>query len=79
MNTASPISSPCIDICDMDPNSGLCAGCARSMGEIMQWGMIPETARRRIMAELPQRLDMLGEKAADPAEAKAHIKKVLEQ
>ena len=39
----------------MDPRSGLCAGCGRTLDEIARWGSLTETERRRIMAELPQR------------------------
>jgi predicted Fe-S protein YdhL (DUF1289 family) len=49
------ISSPCTNVCTIDPRSGLCLGCGRTLDEIAQWGSLGETERRRIMAELPQR------------------------
>jgi predicted Fe-S protein YdhL (DUF1289 family) len=56
--TSMPISSPCTKVCTIDPRSGLCRGCGRTLDEIAQWGSLGETERRRIMAELPQRHGM---------------------
>ncbi|MFC3166860.1 DUF1289 domain-containing protein [Paracoccus fontiphilus] len=54
------IDSPCIKVCVIDPASGLCTGCLRSLDEIAAWsGLSPET-RRRIMADLPARRPRLG-------------------
>ena len=51
-----PIASPCNKVCTIDPRSGLCHGCGRTLGEIAQWGSLSESERQRIMAELPQRI-----------------------
>ena len=53
---AMPISSPCTKVCTIDPRSGLCHGCGRTLSEIAQWASLPESERLRIMAELPVRL-----------------------
>jgi predicted Fe-S protein YdhL (DUF1289 family) len=50
-----PISSPCTKVCTIDPRSGLCLGCGRTLAEIAQWGSLSEVERLRIMAELPRR------------------------
>jgi predicted Fe-S protein YdhL (DUF1289 family) len=50
-----PIASPCNKVCTIDPRSGLCHGCGRTLHEIAQWASLSESERRRIMAELPQR------------------------
>jgi predicted Fe-S protein YdhL (DUF1289 family) len=50
-----PISSPCTKVCTVDPRSGLCLGCARTLAEIAQWGSLTEGERLRIMSELPRR------------------------
>lgn len=49
--------SPCINLCQMDPDSGLCLGCHRTIDEIMAWGRMTPAARRQVMAELPARQD----------------------
>jgi predicted Fe-S protein YdhL (DUF1289 family) len=61
------IASPCNKICTIDPASGLCVGCGRSLAEIEAWIGITADERARITAELPQRLIMLRRPAAGGA------------
>ena len=49
------IASPCIKVCIIDPVSGLCSGCGRTLGEIAAWARLDAGERRRSMAELPAR------------------------
>jgi uncharacterized protein len=49
------METPCIKICAIDADSGLCAGCGRTMGEIAQWARLTGDERRRIMADLSNR------------------------
>ena len=49
------IASPCTKVCTIDPRSGLCHGCGRTLDEIARWGSLSDAERSRIMAELPQR------------------------
>jgi uncharacterized protein len=51
------ISSPCIKVCVIDPGSGYCSGCGRSLDEIARWGAMSETQRLDIMRGLPARLE----------------------
>jgi predicted Fe-S protein YdhL (DUF1289 family) len=51
----SEIESPCNKICAIDPVTGLCVGCARTLVEIETWARLAPEQRRRIMAALPQR------------------------
>jgi len=55
-----PIASPCNKVCTIDPRSGLCRGCGRTLSEIAQWGSLADSERQRIMAELPERLGANG-------------------
>jgi predicted Fe-S protein YdhL (DUF1289 family) len=55
MNTRAKIESPCIDVCTIDPVTGVCAGCARTLDEIARWSTLSEAERARIMRELPAR------------------------
>ncbi|MEX0841832.1 MAG: DUF1289 domain-containing protein [Xanthobacteraceae bacterium] len=52
----SAIESPCIKVCVIEPAAGLCLGCGRSLDEIAHWTVFAPEERRRIMADLPQRL-----------------------
>jgi uncharacterized protein len=49
-------SSPCIRVCTLDPETGLCEGCGRTREEIGHWMRLSEEERLRIMAELPERM-----------------------
>jgi len=49
------IESPCIKVCTMDPGSGRCDGCARTLDEIARWTGMSAAERNRIMRELPLR------------------------
>jgi predicted Fe-S protein YdhL (DUF1289 family) len=50
------IETPCIKVCIVDPDSGRCLGCARSLDEIAGWTAYTAGERSRIMAELPRRM-----------------------
>jgi uncharacterized protein len=49
------VSSPCINVCQMDPVRGVCIGCCRTLDEIARWGSMPLQEQEAIMAELPGR------------------------
>jgi predicted Fe-S protein YdhL (DUF1289 family) len=51
----SNLVSPCIGVCIIDPASGFCRGCARTIGEIAGWLDFSADERRRIAAALPER------------------------
>ena len=49
------IKTPCIKVCVVDGESGLCMGCYRQLTEVAGWAKLTEEERERIMAELPER------------------------
>ena len=49
------MKSPCIKVCQMDPQRGVCLGCARTLDEIARWGAMSDAERGWIMDELPER------------------------
>jgi predicted Fe-S protein YdhL (DUF1289 family) len=49
------IESPCNRVCTLDPVSGLCLGCGRSLDEIMRWTQMTDSERARVVAELDRR------------------------
>jgi uncharacterized protein len=59
MTKADEISSPCIDVCDVDSTGQYCIGCGRSMDEIARWLTTSEQERQAIMDKLPDRLQQL--------------------
>ncbi len=55
MVLAKRLESPCIDICQMDPRTGFCLGCQRTIEEIAGWGQFTPEQRQEVLAELPAR------------------------
>ena len=56
MNAPAPsLLSPCIGVCALDPDTGWCEGCLRTIDEIAAWGALDEQARREIWQRLPAR------------------------
>lgn len=51
------IQSPCVKVCLMHPEAGLCLGCLRSLEEIGRWSAMPPAERRAVMEALPARRD----------------------
>ena len=49
------METPCIGICVMDAETGLCVGCARTLQEIAGWAAMTDGERRRIVLALPAR------------------------
>lgn len=47
--------SPCVSICRVDPVSGWCEGCRRTLGEIADWPMLSAHEKREIIAQLDSR------------------------
>ncbi len=50
-----PIATPCIKVCVVDGESGLCMGCYRELSEVAGWARLSEAERASIMADLPSR------------------------
>jgi predicted Fe-S protein YdhL (DUF1289 family) len=48
----TPVPSPCISLCEMAPETGLCRGCLRTIEEIVQWGSAGDDYKRAVWAEI---------------------------
>ncbi|UEM21755.1 DUF1289 domain-containing protein [Skermanella mucosa] len=49
------VPSPCTRVCVIDPVSGYCRGCLRTLDEITGWGTKPPGERRAVIAALEER------------------------
>jgi predicted Fe-S protein YdhL (DUF1289 family) len=58
------VSTPCINVCILDPLSALCIGCGRTGEEITAWATMSETDRVTVMAGLEERLTEARSRAA---------------
>jgi predicted Fe-S protein YdhL (DUF1289 family) len=54
-----PIATPCIKVCIVDGESGLCLGCFRTLPEIAQWARFSDAARTEIMEALDARRSLI--------------------
>ena len=50
-----PIKTPCIKVCVVDGESGLCLGCYRQLNEVAGWARLTDAEREAILSELPSR------------------------
>jgi predicted Fe-S protein YdhL (DUF1289 family) len=52
---AAPVASPCISICRMNPATGLCDGCLRTLDEIAAWSRLSDDDKRAVLARVAVR------------------------
>lgn len=55
----APIKTPCIKVCVVDGESGLCMGCYRRLSEVAGWSKLSDAERDAVMAELPTRRSLI--------------------
>ena len=55
LNCVTPIASPCVNCCEINPANGFCRGCFRTLEEIAAWSSANETEKKRICLRLPER------------------------
>ena len=51
----TPVPSPCISLCKMVPETGLCEGCLRTIDEIIAWSSASDDDKRAVWAEIRRR------------------------
>jgi predicted Fe-S protein YdhL (DUF1289 family) len=56
---AENVPSPCISVCQMEPRSGLCLGCMRTLEEIACWSSMGEPEKQAVCLELDLRREAL--------------------
>ena len=49
------VPSPCISVCRMTINTGLCEGCFRTIDEIRLWSQSDDAAKRAMWVKIEQR------------------------
>ena len=53
------LPSPCISVCRISADSGLCEGCFRTLGEISAWSRLPLEGKRELWRTIEQRIAAL--------------------
>jgi predicted Fe-S protein YdhL (DUF1289 family) len=49
------VPSPCVRVCVIEPRSGYCRGCRRTLPEIAGWAKADDRRRLEIVAQLSDR------------------------
>jgi predicted Fe-S protein YdhL (DUF1289 family) len=60
LNSDTPVPSPCVSLCEMAPDTGLCRGCLRTIDEIVAWGSADDAYKRAVWQEIHRRVATLG-------------------
>jgi predicted Fe-S protein YdhL (DUF1289 family) len=55
----APIKTPCVKVCVVDGESGLCLGCYRTLSEVAGWARLSDEERDAILAELADRRSLI--------------------
>jgi uncharacterized protein len=57
---AGPPRSPCTNVCRIDPATGWCAGCWRTIDEIADWSSLDDAGKLDVWARIEARQDRQG-------------------
>ena len=60
------MNSPCNKVCVMDPASGLCKGCFRTLDEIARWGLMTDAEQLEVFSLLEKRRSDVAEVPVPP-------------
>lgn len=52
---SAALRTPCVLVCFVDDESGLCLGCFRTVDEVAAWTSLDDAGRAAIMDALPAR------------------------
>ena len=55
------VPSPCINVCEIDPDRGLCRGCRRTLQEIAEWLEMTPEEKLATLCLVAERKRALGE------------------
>ena len=64
--TNHQVASPCIDICNISNDTGLCEGCFRTLDEIALWSQMDNVAKREVWSRITQRAAQSKPSSSDP-------------
>lgn len=63
------VPSPCVSVCRMNTDSGLCEGCFRTLDEIRAWSKSDDADKLHMWGMLSERLRQTHPTAFDPVSA----------
>ncbi len=53
------IDSPCISLCRIDPETGTCEGCGRTLDEIRSWKAAEDDEKAEILERVAERREVV--------------------
>lgn len=53
--TDADVASPCVNVCVMDDERGVCRGCVRTLGEIANWPSYTRAEKLAVLDTIAQR------------------------
>ncbi len=53
------IPSPCVNVCQLNPETGYCIGCLRTLDEIADWLEMADGEKLELLARLDERRKVL--------------------
>jgi predicted Fe-S protein YdhL (DUF1289 family) len=51
----TPVPSPCVSLCKISQDTGLCEGCLRTIDEIIAWSTASDAFKRGVWDEIRRR------------------------
>jgi len=66
MTKESTTPSPCISVCTINTQTGLCEGCWRTLDEIASWGTASDIQKQDIWKQIHLRIHQQNSSAFDP-------------
>ncbi len=64
-----PVASPCTGLCRLNPDSGYCQGCWRSLEEIAAWSQMDDGQRLAVLAVVARRREEGDPRTGEPGSA----------
>lgn len=58
-HTPVPVRSPCVNVCEMDPETQLCRGCFRTQDERDWWPAYTDEQQREVLRRCDRRREAL--------------------
>lgn len=52
---ALSVESPCVSLCHIDPETGTCEGCGRTLDEIRAWKLADDDQKSEILDRVAER------------------------
>ena len=53
--SSQQVASPCVNVCQIDPQTGYCMGCLRTIDEIADWLEMTNEEKQQVLDRLEQR------------------------